>query len=753
MLMPHHYPPAEVLEQRFLGREHRLNQNAIARVDVAESRVRFLLESADVLSSTVNREAVLQGFAQAAIRNMCDGCVVVFCDGQTFQLGAFAHRDPAAKPETGPGQAIQPAAGGPVLEVLRKKKPLLRSVVTEDEIRTYTRDVERQRQIERLKIRSFMAAPMMVAQHTMGVLCFISSEESRRFEPPDLEVAVAAARQLAVSLENARSFERVRLLGRATDELFSRGPMPEKLHGVLKVVVDEVADWAAIYALGPAGTIRVQHVLHRSPGKTRILSEILGQRVFAPQSERNFSEALTNHRSMLRTRAGMERLRETLKPYILPIFAEATPQSMLTVPLFSSDQVYGALSIYAEHRSFTESELELMQEIARRIALAFEHEESVERLRRLTQTLQEVTLPALLPQIPDTMVSTVYTPAATADAQLGGDWYDIFDLGDGRFMLSIGDVTGRGLHASAIMGKLRHSINVVAMYEPNPVRILDAAEAVLQQRYPDAIATAFVAIYDSHDRSLVYANAGHPYPLLRLRDGHTEELAAEGLPIGLRRMVEPAQPHSRTLRDVETMVFYTDGVTEANRDSEIGERCLRNAVETSALPFIRNAAALIAASCLPSQAHDDAAILTVTFPQPRTWLFQADHAKEATDARWSFVNQLRREGLDQEDVDVAEIIFGELVANVVRHAPGSVDIALEWQGDRAILHVTDRGGGFTRGVRSSRDPLRESGRGLWLVEQFGGTLAIETLPGYGTHVRAVLPVSSARPGAPALVRH
>ena len=70
--------------------------------------------------------------------------------------------------------------------------------------------------------------------------------------------------------------------------------------------------------------------------------------------------------------------------------------------------------------------------------------------------------------------------------QVGGDWYDAFDLDDHRVLLTVGDVTGHGLEASIVMGKLRHAINVVAMYEPDPVRILDAAERVLLRRYPAA---------------------------------------------------------------------------------------------------------------------------------------------------------------------------------------------------------------------------------------------------------------------------
>src|SRR5581483_2262453 len=109
-------------------------------------------------------------------------------------------------------------------------------------------------------------------QRMSGILCFISSDDSRPFDGADLEVAMAAARQLAVSLENIRSFERFRLLGRATDQLLERGVTSEKLHGLLEVIVDEVADWAAIYALGPSETIRVQDVLHRNPEKNRTLS-------------------------------------------------------------------------------------------------------------------------------------------------------------------------------------------------------------------------------------------------------------------------------------------------------------------------------------------------------------------------------------------------------------------------------------------------------------------------------------------------
>jgi signal transduction histidine kinase len=157
---------------------------------------------------------------------------------------------------------------------------------------------------------------------------------------------------------------------------------------------------------------------------------------------------------------------------------------------------------------------------------------------------------------------------------------------------------------------------------------------------------------------------------------------------------------------------------------------------------VRNPAALIASTCLPAQAQDDAAIFVIAFPHT-TWRFHADHARAATDARRSFIDHVRAEAPESSFIDAAEVVFGELVANVVRHAPGPIDIALEWIDGFAILHVTDRGNGFTFESRRRADILMESGRGLWLVEQFGGTVDVERIAGYGTHVRVTLPVERA----------
>jgi anti-sigma regulatory factor (Ser/Thr protein kinase) len=188
-------------------------------------------------------------------------------------------------------------------------------------------------------------------------------------------------------------------------------------------------------------------------------------------------------------------------------------------------------------------------------------------------------------------------------------------------------------------------------------------------------------------------------------------------------------------------VLYTDGITEATHDVEEGERILRAAVANDAMLYARGAASLIAVSCLPEGPRaDDAAVLVVTFPRGTAWQFDADNAKSAQHARGEFLARLQAEASPESDLGASEIIFGELVGNVVRHAPGAIDVTLEWEGSRALLHVIDRGNGFEYAPPAEIDLLREEGRGLWLIHQFAVFTSIEYLPGYGTHVTVELPV-------------
>ena len=716
----------------------------------ATERSRFLSQAALALTSSFDRQRIIEEFLRVAVERFAEGCILALPDAsRKLRRVAVAHRD----------REIE----------ARAREKIARTSVELDSVVARVFDTKRTllipdqsdgrhigwRNAEGVRVSnvfeptvSVLAVPLLIADRVGGTITFICSASHSTFDEYDAETAEAVAREAVTALEHAAVFarerestERFRYLAHATDQLFATGDVNENLETLVQALVGYWADWALLFIVEPGGAVRVKSVSYLDPA-TSFVGELRGQRPLHPAAEREFRELISRHRSRLRADIAPGAMAEIMQPFLVPVVENLKLRSLLIVPLFTTEMDFGAIGVYLSKRNYDEADRELFEELGRRISLALEHASSIERERLLARTLQEVTLPALLPTLPGVVVTTTYEPATTSDAPVGGDWYDAFELPDGRVVLSIGDVSGRGVQASAIMGKVRIAINVIAMSESDPARILDMAEYVLLQRYPDAIVTAFIAVLDPGARRMEYANAGHFYPLLRLWDGTIEPLTASGMPIGLRTVEKSGKPRSRKLEDVAMIAFYTDGVTEATHDIDEGQRRLREALSSEASLFVRSPATLIAASCLPEDLHDDdAAIMIVSFPHSISWSFDAEDARAAQHARGEFLEQLRSEAEPDSDFTAAEIVFGELVGNVVRHAPGSIDVALEWCADGdAVLHVIDRGDGFDFEVPQEVDVLSESGRGLWLCNQFAKAVSVEHLTGYGTHVRIELAV-------------
>jgi len=709
---------------------------------------RFLSESATALTSSFDRRRILEAFMRVAKSRFADGCIITLLDeNRQFQRTGVSHRDPAIE-----ASALEKSRRIPVLptSVAARVYESKQSLLIPDMLDTEHKGWINAEGVHVPSIfeptHSILAVPLIIADQVRGTIAFISSRPDSPFDERHLAVAEAVARQAATAIEHSSIFarerattERFRYLAHATDQLFAPGDLHTNLDTLVKSLTGYWADWAVLYRIGDEGAVRAQSVSYCDPS-TAFVEELRGQRLFHPAAERVFLEIVAKHRSRLRTDVTMESVRDILQPFLRPIVEQMRIQSLLVIPLFTTEFDFGAIAMYMGRRNYDESDRELFEELGRRISLAIEHDQSLGRERRLARTLQEVALPAQLPTIPGIVLSSAYATATTSDAPVGGDWYDAFQLPNGRVVFSIGDVTGSGLQASVIMGKLRQTVNSIALFEEDPARILDAVEYVALQRYPDAIATAFVGIFDPETKTIQFANAGHTAPLVRLHDGTVEPLVAHGLPIGLRNLVEPSKSVMRSLADASLLVLYTDGITEASRDLEAGERILQSVVANDAMLYVRGAASLVASSCLPEGPRaDDAAVLVATFPRGTAWQFDADNAKSAQHARGEFMARLQAEAAPESDFGASEIIFGELVGNVVRHAPGSIDVTLEWEGSRALLHVIDRGDGFEYAPPAEIDLLREEGRGLWLIHQFAVFTSIERLPGYGTHVTVELP--------------
>jgi anti-sigma regulatory factor (Ser/Thr protein kinase) len=123
------------------------------------------------------------------------------------------------------------------------------------------------------------------------------------------------------------------------------------------------------------------------------------------------------------------------------------------------------------------------------------------------------------------------------------------------------------------------------------------------------------------------------------------------------------------------------------------------------------------------------------------WSFTSEDALAAYHARSDLLAYLRKRAAEESDLEAAELIFGELVGNVVRHAPGPIAVELEWQDGLAVLRIRDFGEGFDwQEPALPRNIMAEGGRGLFLVHQLARALAIERLPDAGMRATAHLPV-------------
>jgi serine phosphatase RsbU (regulator of sigma subunit) len=184
---------------------------------------------------------------------------------------------------------------------------------------------------------------------------------------------------------------------------------------------------------------------------------------------------------------------------------------------------------------------------------------------RLATALQHALLP--LPQgdftLPGLRVAVRYVTAEEV-AYVGGDWYHARELPDGSVLLAVGDVVGHGVPAAATMAELRNALAGAAVVTHRPERILSALNELLVARTDGSLATAVVGRYEPASRTLTWAQAGHPAPVLS-RDGGAESLARPaGVMLGVVPRAEYAS-HAVPLRPDDLLVLFTDGMVEDRR--------------------------------------------------------------------------------------------------------------------------------------------------------------------------------------------
>jgi integral membrane sensor domain MASE1/anti-sigma regulatory factor (Ser/Thr protein kinase) len=382
---------------------------------------------------------------------------------------------------------------------------------------------------------------------------------------------------------------------------------------------------------------------------------------------------------------------------------------------------------------------------AERRAARLELQVLLEQTKRSAETLQAAFLPDRLPQRLGLRCDAMYI-AAEREALIGGDWYDAFDLPDGRVAFLIGDVTGHGLDAAVTAARLRQSIFAAAFESEDPAGILIKADATLRSRQ-NAVATAMVAIISTDLSTFSYASAGHPPPIIGGPQIPAHSLPYGSLPFGVGIPIAP-ETHTVALERDAVILFYTDGLTEFKRDIERAERAVLAAVSHLVdNPHVERPALFVQRSVMGSERpSDDTALLVAQLgaaPQ-KSWTFDSSNAQEAHSLRHEIVRFIRYFGATEEGLFYAELIIGEALANTVEHARGLVTVDVDWAGTHPVVTILDAGPGLSRFAPTlPADALNENGRGLFLIASLAQDVRIETEAGMGTKMRIVLPTERA----------
>jgi integral membrane sensor domain MASE1 len=208
-------------------------------------------------------------------------------------------------------------------------------------------------------------------------------------------------------------------------------------------------------------------------------------------------------------------------------------------------------------------------------AARYELQTLLKETKRSAETLQSAFLPERLPERLGMQCDALYI-AAEREALIGGDWYDAFDLPDGRIGFSIGDVTGHGLDAAVAATRIRGSIFAEAFKGGDPAGILERADRTLQSPH-DAAATALVAIISRDLSTISYASAGHPPPIIAAPNVSARSLPYGGIPLGIGMPIA-LQTHTASLEPGAVVLFYTDGLTEFKRNVARAERAVLEAL-------------------------------------------------------------------------------------------------------------------------------------------------------------------------------
>lgn len=590
----------------------------------------------------------------------------------------------------------------------------------------------------------YLAAPFLGRDgRNLGLLQLSHKVDDTPFTEADEAIVVQLSQMVSFAIERLEALEgeraarqeaeeaaRIRGLLSDASAAFSASLEPAEVgEQLVAVVVPRLADIAVLHLVDERGELRLETLLARDAERTaQVRDWVQGGAAIDPQSPWGAPEVVRTGRPQVLPEVTDEVLQGiAATPADLEGLRRIAPRSGVVVPLIARGRTLGALSL-SRDEPYDERDVEYAVDLARRAALALDNASRYAFERELAATLQRSLLPREMPTSALLTSAARYLPGARG-TQIGGDWYDLLEVDDG-FVLVVGDVMGRGVHAASVMGQLRSSVRAFALEGHPPARVLGLLERVVAGMDVN-FTTCLVGHLDATTRTLCIAAAGHLSPLVVGPDGHAAYLDLDpGLPLGVGGgdFVE----REVVLAPGSAVLLFTDGlVEESGEPIDEGLARLRAGLDVpvgSAEELCDRALRVMGRD---GDHDDDTALLALVLDAAGEAATSLELALPATAesagaVREALLSLLAATGHD-ELADTAALLVTELVANTVRHVGGTVRVRAGVRGGLLLVEVADEHEALPR-ARADQPWEAESGRGLLLVQELADRWGADPLP-------------------------
>jgi sigma-B regulation protein RsbU (phosphoserine phosphatase) len=542
--------------------------------DLRNDKNQLLVEASKLLNSTLDLDELLDVILSLSAQIVgAQASSLLLVDGTTGALRL--HVFPKEKDQRNTGLELEIGEGF-VGWVAQHDQPVISNQARSDA--RFSPELEEQ---IGFPIDSLMCVPVKRRGKLWGVVTVLNKLVSKEFDQHDLEVLSSLADQIAVALDNSYLFRKLtkktletRTLLEAEKSLSSTLDLSQLLELILDSLSKVVRyDAVSIYLID-AQKGEIEHI------KARGFDPALEPDLHLKIGEGLAGWAAKNHTSLMVP---------DVKRDPRYIEARVETRSEMVVPISSQDRIIGVFNLESNRsNAYHQDDLELAEAFASLAAVSLERARQYEEIlgkRKLEEEIsiakriQQSFLPRRKPQLSGFDISGVNLPSE----QVGGDYYDFIPIIENQMGIAIADVSGKGIPAALIMASYRASL-IAEIRNNYAIRsiMFKVNNLLYESTEPENYVTALYGVLDTKNHIFTFSNAGHNPPILRHANGEMEELTQGGVALGV---FENSKYEERPLglAPGDIMVFYTDGVTEAEnrQEEEFGMERLKQVIEDS----------------------------------------------------------------------------------------------------------------------------------------------------------------------------